>query len=76
MIPANVEGIPRPNPIPNAILSALLSPSPTPFSLDLLPVLEGFRTVVAELALVVEAVAGVVGTADDAVDPPSRKIEY
>lgn len=32
--------------------------------------------VLAELALVVEAVAGVVGTADDAVGPPSRKIEY
>ena len=31
--------------------------------------------VLAELALV-EAVAGVVGTADDAVGPPSRKIEY
>ena len=76
MIAANAEGIPIPNPIPNAILSDLLSPSPTPSSLDLLPVLEGFRTVVAELALVVEAVAGVVGTADDAVDPPSRKIEY
>lgn len=30
----------------------------------------------AELALVVEAVAGVVGTTDDAVGPPSRKMEY